>query len=1621
MKRAIAFILSLMFVFALIPASALAAVDVTVKVSGDATVSTVADVGTKTNLTAAASYDIAEGTNIEITAKDKTADSLIFTGWTGSSSSKDRTIAFTLEAGKSIDVAANYVSGYAVDATPTTAVTVTTTGANSIGSKWQTGAELIATGATVTVTGTSTFKSWDSANSAPASILPTDLTQNAFSFTMPGSTVTIKANELAKSTVTTATTAKGTLTYTVDDATIASGVDTVQEGKTVKVKVEDPSAGHITDLKVGAETVSVDRATMTASFTMPASPVTVDTVVKYKVTVSVDGSMEEYLLAPSGTQDISAPETSSSNGVFKEWTVSPDTGSFADKTARDTVYTMGATTPLDTTVTATYTNRYTLSYYEDTFDSESHLGTDLVPLKQSAGDFQYWEIYKKDGDTWVYETKVDKAVGTYQMQGHDVQVRCIANYTLTATNAWVHECNPTTKAVIREVINPTKVAADVPQSVSVASNVTYLRVTPITVGSRTFSSWWSNSRRISSQSTANPLYFWMPQENVEVRQNFATYRITLVNAKDPNGVTVEAKAAKANGTAFKDGYGTTLHWDSYHLDSATFIADDAPGGTSFTGWSASGGYIAYTSTRPDGTAATDGTGTHVRLEMPASSGYTVTANYSHTTVDALAYIQVRQQPSKLSYTVGSSFDPTGCEVYYYAPYRNALGQLTDEKGNVVSTAVFKPGVLVSMSNLRFTVVSLDGGTTIASAPFTTAGDYALWVQMVVGGTVMAQLLCFNDQLINCVHVYNFMPSYVKIVQPVPTNSAPMRTMFYGQPFSKDGLDVWIYGEGKTGSYMQIDALNWKDYTLESSMNGTNIPTKAQLDNLWTADNAWLQKKADGNYWINLGHFLTYYYTTDQGKTKLPCLNEITPDGTTPEGVWISLIDGAQTLTVTPASSTAGEIVTTNLASGVNAAWTIKTIGTSATGRKLTLDVTPNTLTTEQKAAAVSYSNTTPGIAYLRQDEKNPLVYYLVPCGTGTTTLTFYRSDVGPDDTQKQVITVTVDAGGASFDNMASFTLNNDYGTDTKPAPEASANLNLYVSNKSTLYVKTYSPATADTRVVWNISFLDGLAPTDVENYVSINETSGEITALKFTSRKLLVTATAVSDASVKRYCVIELQQVAVDGISLDMTTLDMYQYGTYQLKPTITPEGASNKNVIWTTSLGSVVSVSSDGVLTANGLGTAIIKGTCEADSNFSCTLTVTVRKATLLTAIKLNKNAVSMGVGETNTLAVTFTPTTATNQTVTWSTSDASVVTVSAKGKLRGISEGSAIVTATATDGSNMKAQCVVSVTKLVVSAVTLNKQLLSIYTEDEVQLTETVYPTNATNQVVEWSSSNEKIATVDPDGIITGIGAGNCVITATATDGSSKYADCVVVVTKRVPVTGLSLNASSFDLLYNDTAQLAVTVAPSDATYDKVTWTTSDAKIVSVSETGKIGGVGTGSAVVTATAGGKSISITVTVVTKMYSVGTVIRCARRVNVRANASGASAFLGYAYLGDTFRVVEKTGNWYKIQYNATTQGYIWSYYLNAQETSKQYTSAGALYAGTPTPTGSAATTNTLSIVNCTNCINVRSGAATTYKRLGYAFLNETFVYTGKTTDGAWFIIEYGDQVGYVSASFVKVN
>ena len=162
-------------------------------------------------------------------------------------------------------------------------------------------------------------------------------------------------------------------------------------------------------------------------------------------------------------------------------------------------------------------------------------------------------------------------------------------------------------------------------------------------------------------------------------------------------------------------------------------------------------------------------------------------------------------------------------------------------------------------------------------------------------------------------------------------------------------------------------------------------------------------------------------------------------------------------------------------------------------------------------------------------------------------------------------------------------------------------------------------------------------------------------------------------------------------------------------------------------------------------------------------------------------------------------------------------------------------------------------------VTSISVNPTSLTLEEGETANISATVSPSNATDKTVAWSSSSTAVATVK-EGVVTAVKEGSATITAKA---GGKTATCAVKVqAKFVAVTSVSLDKTSLEMTEGEEITLAATVKPDNATDKTVTWTSSNDDIATVKD-GKVKGIKTGTATITAKAGEKTAKCTV-VVTK-------------------------------------------------------------------------------------------------------------------------------------------------------------
>ena len=254
------------------------------------------------------------------------------------------------------------------------------------------------------------------------------------------------------------------------------------------------------------------------------------------------------------------------------------------------------------------------------------------------------------------------------------------------------------------------------------------------------------------------------------------------------------------------------------------------------------------------------------------------------------------------------------------------------------------------------------------------------------------------------------------------------------------------------------------------------------------------------------------------------------------------------------------------------------------------------------------------------------------------------------------------------------------------------------------------------------------------------------------------------------------------------------------------------------------------------------------------------------VSGVSLDKESLTMTVGDTANLTATVIPDSASDRIVSWSVSPEGIARVE-NGRVMALAEGTATVTAT-TNSGGFTASCTVTVYPHV-SGVTLTPSALSLKIgDDPFTLNAIVSPDNALNRTVNWSSSAPSVAAVDENGSVTAVADGTATITVTTDDGGYT-ASCVVTVIQ--PVTGVTLAPDILSMKVGDEpAQLTANVLPAGASDKTVIWTSSAPSVAAVDDNGRVTAVADGTATVTVTTrdGGFTASCEVTVIQPVTGV---------------------------------------------------------------------------------------------------------------------------------------------------------
>ena len=496
--------------------------------------------------------------------------------------------------------------------------------------------------------------------------------------------------------------------------------------------------------------------------------------------------------------------------------------------------------------------------------------------------------------------------------------------------------------------------------------------------------------------------------------------------------------------------------------------------------------------------------------------------------------------------------------------------------------------------------------------------------------------------------------------------------------------------------------------------------------------------------------------------------------------------------------------------------------------------------------------------YGRIDEKSGNVTVEPGVKIGVTSVTLDKTDLTLDVNDKATLTATVNPNDATNKTVT-------WKSDKPEIVEVDSNGNVTAKAAGTATIT----ATADGKSASCKVTVNGQPATVPVQSVELNQTTLELKAgntatltatvspesatdktVTWTSDKPEIaaveggtvtakaegTATITAKAGDKTAtCTVTVTKadVAVESVTLDKNSLELKAGNNATLTATVSPEGATNKDVTWTSDNPEVATVEG-GKVTAVSEGTAIITAKA-GDKTATCTVTVT-KADVAVESVTLDKTSLELKVGNNATLTATVNPESATNKDVTWTSDNPEVAAV----------EGGT-VTAKAGDKT---ATCTVTVAKadVEVESVTLDKNSLDLKTGDNTTLTATVNPESATNKDVTWTSDKPEIAAVE-GGTVTAKAEGTATITVTTVDGG-KTATCKVTVTpKTVPVSSIQVQGAA-SIYVGDTAKLTATITPDGASNKAVTWDSQNKDIATVDQQGNVKALKAGTATITATA---------------------------------------------------------------------------------------------------------------------------------------------------------------------------
>ncbi|MCH5235638.1 MAG: leucine-rich repeat protein [Muribaculaceae bacterium] len=295
---------------------------------------------------------------------------------------------------------------------------------------------------------------------------------------------------------------------------------------------------------------------------------------------------------------------------------------------------------------------------------------------------------------------------------------------------------------------------------------------------------------------------------------------------------------------------------------------------------------------------------------------------------------------------------------------------------------------------------------------------------------------------------------------------------------------------------------------------------------------------------------------------------------------------------------------------------------------------------------------------------------------------------------------------------------------------------------------------------------------------------------------------------------------------------------TMQLNADIEPFNASDPVVTWEVIENeSCVEIDSEGLLTAKEAGRTRIKVIAQNSLGYS-----EDEMELFVGEIKIeNIPDQPIIVGEEYQLGKTLNPEEIGGENVVWISSDENVATVNSEGVVTANGAGITEITVYLQDYPEIFSTCEITVDNVQVEWINIINPISDLTVGDSYQFEIEIYPENAFYDSLKWSSSDENVATVNSEGVVTAIGAGTTEITVYVNDYPDVFATCEITV-DNVHVEWINIVNPISELKIGESYQFELEIYPEEAVYDSLTWSSSNDNVAIVDQTGLVKGISEG-----------------------------------------------------------------------------------------------------------------------------------------------------------------------------------